>query len=439
MLAWPAFLNHYPLVFSDTGGFLEQALIPAMGWDKPWIYGPFLTPFSLKLSLWPIPLIQALILSAMLWIVQCLTIPSTLMAHLALCAFLAAGTAAPWFAALLMPDIFTSISILGLFILAYERRPLTLAWVALMSTIAIASHLAHLVLAATCIAALAALRRRIPWRPALPLAAALTLLLTSNLIGHGLLAISPYGATFALARLVADGPARTFLQQSCPGSGFHLCAWKDRLPQDSDDFLWDPHGPVWSDNMDPTLIAPEAARIVAATIRSEPLAVFKAATANAVRQLLKISIGDALQPDHLDVTVQPVLQTYFPPAELARYTASLEAQGDLPARGKPFGAAHAALLLLATPATLWIAITQRRRTPLLASLASLTLVALLANAFSTGALSGPHDRYQARVAWLIVLPPLLYWLARTRTSAPTTPLQLAHPRLPSAGDGNSGG
>ena len=24
---------------------------------------------------------------------------------------------------------------------------------------------------------------------------------------------------------------------------------------------------------------------------------------------------------------------------------------------------------------------------------------------ATGALSGPHDRYQARIAWLVVLPP----------------------------------
>jgi len=32
-----------------------------------------------------------------------------------------------------------------------------------------------------------------------------------------------------------------------------------------------------------------------------------------------------------------------------------------------------------------------------------------ANAFATGALSKPHHRYQARIAWLLVLPPLLLW------------------------------
>ena len=34
----------------------------------------------------------------------------------------------------------------------------------------------------------------------------------------------------------------------------------------------------------------------------------------------------------------------------------------------------------------------------------MVLAALLANAFATGALSGPHDRYQARIAWLVLLP-----------------------------------
>ncbi len=43
------------------------------------------------------------------------------------------------------------------------------------------------------------------------------------------------------------------------------------------------------------------------------------------------------------------------------------------------------------------------------------------NAFATGALSGPHDRYQARIAWLVLLPPLFYvtrlYAARAETSA----------------------
>ena len=52
LLAWPAVLNGYPLVFSDTGGFLHQTLGPLMLWDKPWVYGPFLHLFHWRVSLW---------------------------------------------------------------------------------------------------------------------------------------------------------------------------------------------------------------------------------------------------------------------------------------------------------------------------------------------------------------------------------------------------
>ena len=189
---------------------------------------------------------------------------------------------------------------------------------------------------------------------------------------------------------------------------------KDRLPQDSDVFLWDPYGPVWADAYGPIKIAPEAATIVATTLRTQPGPVLAAALANTARQLVRTRVGDALIPDYLDVTILPRLQAYFPQAESDRFTQSREAQGTLPQAAAPLEPLQAALLLLGTAATALLAITARR-TPL-GTLAALTLVALLANAFATGALSGPHDRYQARIAWLVVLPPIL-WLSLKRRPA----------------------
>lgn len=420
LLLWPAFLNGYPLVFSDTGGFLEQALMPDMGWDKPWIYGPFLTPFHARLTLWPAAFAQALLLSTALWLTQATFAPPRKSHHLALCAFLALTTAAPWFAALLMPDILAPITVLGLFILASATPRLgaaTRTGVALVTTIAIAAHLAHLILAAACIATLALLQWRTLRRTTLPLAAALILLVASNLIGHGRFAVSPYGATFALARLVADRPARDVIDQACPGAGWRLCAWKGRLPTNSDDFLWDPNGPVWADGYGPVRIAPEAAAIVRATLMAEPAQVLQSAIRNTAAQLALVAVGDALVPDYLDVTVLPRLQAYFPPAEAARFSASQQASGALPGLAAPFTFLHGAVLLAGTLATVGIAFLQWRDNRSLATLAILTLVALLANAFATGALSGPHDRYQARIAWLVLLPPALYLSSKRPVSA----------------------
>ena len=410
---WPALLNGYPLLFSDTGGFLEQALMPDVGWDKPWIYGPFLTPFHARLTLWPVPLAQALILSALIWVTQAtLTAPSPAR-HIALSAILAAGTAAPWFTSLIMPDILAPACVLGLFILANPGRHgrTTLLWVGLVTTIAIAAHLAHLVLAAACIATLGLLRPyvswRLPWRPLAPLAAALALIVVTNAAGHGRFAVSPYGAVFALARLVADGPGRVYLNSVCPGAGYRLCAWRDRLPTDSDKFLWDPYGPVWAESYGPLRIALEAAALVPRIIAAEPTAVLAAAARNTATQLTMAEIGDVLVPDHLKVAVLERVQAYFPPGEAGRLTQSLQFNGRLQPFAVRLNPLYAALLTVGATATLGIALLGWRRDRPIATFAALILVALVANAFSTGALSGPHDRYQARIAWLVLLPPLI--------------------------------
>src|SRR5579863_5966619 len=100
VLIWPALANGYPLVFSDTGTFLQQLLVPLMNWDKPWIYGPVIVLLSLKLTLWLPILAQGACVSWVLWLVQRVFRTASAAAHLSLCLLLAIGSAAPWFTSL---------------------------------------------------------------------------------------------------------------------------------------------------------------------------------------------------------------------------------------------------------------------------------------------------------------------------------------------------
>lgn len=427
LLAWPALHNGYPLVFSDTGPLLEMGMEPSMGWDKPWIYGPFLAVFAGATTLWLPLAAQALLVSWVLWLTQAVLGGPRVRLHLALCAVLAAGSAAPWFTSLLMPDVFTPVAVLCLFVLAFGQDRLSrveLAGAAVLGSVAVAAHLAHLILAAACIVALAVMRWppgwrllwRLNWRPAAPLAAALAMLLLTNAVGNGVLGISPYGSVFALARLVGDGPGLAYLDRACPDPKLRLCAWQGRLSADSDEFLWHPQGPLWANGFGPTRFAPEAARLVPAIIAAYPLDTLGAAAANTLRQLFRVQVGDALIPDHLDIAVLPRLRPYFPAAEIARYQAALQPRGLLRDAAAPFLVVHATLLVAGAAGSVAVMLRCWRTRRPLAGLAALTLTALLANAFATGALSGPHDRYQARLAWLVLLAPLAY-AARLDTSA----------------------
>ena len=59
LLLWPALWNGYPLVFSDTGTYLAQAIEHYAGWDRPIFYSLFLLPLHMTLTTWPAIAVQA--------------------------------------------------------------------------------------------------------------------------------------------------------------------------------------------------------------------------------------------------------------------------------------------------------------------------------------------------------------------------------------------
>jgi hypothetical protein len=435
LLLWPAFLNGYPLLFSDTGAFLHQTAPPPSGplviWDKPHVYGPLLHVFHWHVTLWGPALAQGVLLSWLLWLVQrALRGEARPALHLGLCAATAALTTAPFTLALLMPDALTPALLLALLLLAFAREALSRAeavGLGLVATLGIASHLSHLPLAAAVLVLAPLLARRLvpALRVALPLGGAVLLLLATNLWGHGRATLSPHGATFALARLQADGPAAAVIRDRCPQAGWYLCAAADRLPMDSDEFLWSPDSPV---NRAPdgsprvlggALLSAEAGAIVGETLRSRPLEVAQAMLRNTLAQLFKATAGDTLVPDHLAAAVRPRIAEAFPPREVAAYDAALQSRGALAEAAAPFLWPHAPVLVAGAVLALlaWRRAARggdARRLGLVVGV----LVGISANAFATGALSKPHLRYEARILWLMPVVAALALLPRRPGSRP---------------------
>ncbi len=405
LLAWPALLNGFPIVFSDTHAFLVMGGEPQMVWDKPFIYGPVLRLLHLNFSLWLPLAVQVAVVSHLLWLVRGAFAAPTAGFHLGLCTALSVVSAAPWFASLLMPDILAPVAVLGLFVLGFSAALSRgqRIWLVALAGVAIGSHLAYLPLAAVVTGlALVLGGRRIV---VVPLVVALAVLLGSNAIGHGRFGISPYGSVFALARLISDGPAQRVLDLHCPYAGWRMCDWRGRFPADSDLFLWDGQGPVWSGPGGPQGLAAEASEIVKATLWQEPLAVLRAAMGNAVEQLGRVRLGDTLGNDWLEESITGSFEAYFPVAEMARFRAGRQLGDRLREIASPLNPIHIAVLVVGAGFSL--AIAWRLRGRIEGRFAILVLAGLLTNAAVSGALSRPHDRYQARIAWLVLLPPLL--------------------------------
>jgi hypothetical protein len=240
-----------------------------------------------------------------------------------------------------------------------------------------------------------------PWLGvALPPVLAVLALCWVNVLAHGRLSVSPYGNLFLLARVIGDGPGTDVLRRDCPAAGWALCRFVDRLPATADDFLWMRDSPLYLAG-GPKAVSAEAGAIIKAALVADPWGEAAAAMGNTLRQLGRFDSGDGLTawPDQ----VAPWIRQDFPAPEYARYAAALQQSGRL-AVPWPLGLAHKVVALGGVAGCLLLLPRAIRRRSASAVFISAVLIALPAGAAITGALSGPHDRYQSRIMWL---PPFI--------------------------------
>jgi hypothetical protein len=311
-----------------------------------------------------------------------------------------------------MPDIFSGMVVLSIFILGFSKRltwTVTL-WVSLLGALAIAVHLSHLVIAAACLLVVLVVRSRRFGYALVPLMIALVALVGTTMYAFNKLSVSPFGSVFMLARMSADGNVKSVLEKYCPDKAWHLCTWTERLAKDSDSFMWDANGPVWTHPGGPIGLAPEASEIVALTVRNRPWQVLWSATQNTITQLTMVKLGDTINSDWLDLTVEKSVEKFFSSEELARYKNSKQVQDTMLERVSFVSTVGTATVLLGFLLSVYLLVQAwRRRDWTALALITMIWMGVLANAFATGGLSKPHYRYQTRIAWLLVLPPLLLW------------------------------
>jgi hypothetical protein len=187
------------------------------------------------------------------------------------------------------------------------------------------------------------------------------------------------------------------LQRDCPDARWRLCAFRDRMPDSSDAFLWTGDSPLNLAGGPKQISAKEANAIIHAGLRADPLGAVRAALGNTVAQLVHFASGDGLSawPDQ----VSPVIIADFPPAEAVRYAAARQQAGAL-AMPPGLTALHSFVAIGGIIACLLLLPGAWRQKNRAVGLLIVVLVALPVNATVTGALSGPHDRYQARLMWL---------------------------------------
>jgi hypothetical protein len=405
MLLTPALWNGYPLLQYDTGGYLarwyEGYLVPS----RSTVFGIYLH-FGEDSHFWINLGIQAL---ATLWILQ-LTLrvfgilrPSRL---IAVSIVLILTTALPWLASMLLTDIFAGLSVLSLFILVLHgdktsgiEKCLLFAFTAF----AAATHSATLaVLLGLCCAGWIAR----PWlgeriavsglaQASLALVVSAGMLLSANFALSGQFAWTPGGYGVAFGRMMQDGIVARYLNDHCPEQRLKLCPYRNELPPTADDFLW---GHSMFDKLGRFAgLNDEMEFIVRRSLAEHPLWQAEAALAATGQQLTDVATGEG--SDSWIAHTWGIIERYMP-TQVAAMRAAHQQHGDLHFTEINWIHVPVALLSMLLVGAIFASGLRRRRLDDLALLAATVSLALLGNAFVCGVISGPHDRYGARMVWI---------------------------------------
>jgi hypothetical protein len=414
MLSWLALFNHFPLVFPDTLSYATAAFTGEIPGMFSAYYSLFILPLHQGVTLWPVVFVQGAMLGHLLYlVVRCVSggdagKVETLLIVAALCLF----SSLPWFTGQIMPDVFTSVVLLGAFLLAFctdllSRRELI--YVGALMTAAVATHLSHVPIAFGLILLCGGLRlifattqigiRRWAALLLLPFIFAVCSMLVVNWVNSRAITFARNSNVFLLAKWIEEGPALAYLAHACPAVQYSLCAYVDELKGTyQDDLKWWGGSPFYKvGGLDQ--LEPEARRIVWATLRTYPIEILKTAMANSGHLLLRFDIGEGLDPGTVKL-VAPYIGEIFGPDVEKSLVRSRQADGQLPIA--EFRRLHLLALPLSFVLGLWSLIGGRPRTHArLGALYVFVLLGILWNVVVTGALSGPFDRYLARVSWLI--------------------------------------
>ena len=419
-----ALLNGYPLVYWDTGTYVGSGFNGTVPFDRPILYGLFIRHISLASSLWLVIFAQGLIVS-LLCFFACKYFTSvstpvllTVIAITLLVYFTGIGI----HASRIVPDIFTSLSILSLTIILAAQR-IKKIHAAIIVLIFVFSNLVHLsnmttILGVLCVITLYNILHRRKYHAPLInnkriyfgwglLVCSYILLGSINFLYTKSFFISKAGHVFIMARMSDNGILQQYLNDKCVEKNYKICNYKDSIPGD---FIWDTRGPLYKIYNLPNAYAnweantKEYWEIITGTLTEtkylkKHVQCFLETTA---KQLGKFDSGTDVIPHTTEWPVLAVIKYHFP-RDFKDYLNSSQSLGKL---GFSFLQQRQRIVILFSLVLLSVCLlipTVRHALNNTSCFAAIIIIltSLIINAMVCGNLSAPDHRFQNRVIWLL--------------------------------------
>ena len=427
ILTAPAIWNGFPLLEYDTGGYLARWYEGTLLINRPLIYGYLLTA-TVPFAFWPVLLLQS---ALTIWVLALLLrlhgFGGRPLLLLGVVAALSVVTTLPWITAILLTDIYCGLAVLALYMVLLRSGELARAErYGLMALIACAGASHSATLAVLLMLSAASIVLTFVWPLRLP----------RRQVVHGVIAVAlgaaivvgtnyamvkrvtwtPGGFSMYFGRMLQAGIVPKYLDAHCPDPSLRICAYKNQLPDNADDWFW-AKGSAFDKLGRFAGMSGEMETIALGSVAEFPGEVVLSSIEAIAEQLVAVRSGEgvvnwAWHTYFIVHDYAPQLEPAMKAARQQRAEISFAAIDDV---HYPLALLSMALL----PVIVWLA--WRRRLPVdLGEFATFCILAILANAFVCGALSNPHDRYGARMVWLATVAAglALLWLYERRQTAP---------------------
>jgi len=429
LLCVPALFNGLPLLYPDTLEYMrtgDDIVRRLSGGPDTGFYGRRSLLYSALIfllhwnrTLWPVIAVTGFVVTVVLWLTARAVIPGFGPRRLVLLvAVLTLATALPWATSCVLPDVFAGVAILAIFLLGFA--PVSLHWsgrvaVALIACLSIVVHPSNLLLAIATSVGVSVLqwRARSPVRDRVAtsgllvatIALAVTAMLSASWVVRGKVTLTGPRLPYLLARVIADGPGRQYLEESCDHLDFAVCAFVDSLPTTVPGFLFGDDGPMKRATPEQAQrMRDEELAVVKGALMAHPWAQLKASGGNVARQLLRFGLQDfATSHRYVERRVPEIAPS---PVDGYAHSRQLARRFHWKLADRVHGAVVAGsvvfCVLLISLKRLSGRLPPRQRETLVA-LAITVGIGVAANAVIAGTLAGAYHRYGARVVWLLPL------------------------------------
>ena len=253
-----SFINKYPIVYPDTGTYIYSGFSNLVFDDRPIFYGIFLRHISLAVSLWLVVFVQGLLLSYIIFVTLGMFFGgvSKNYVFITIVCFLTLFTGFSYTVSIIIPDVFTSISVLCLVNLFLNKglNKLQLVLISILFVFSICTQYSSIIIMFLLFLVFIFYFGLKKIKGEKVLLSYKRFLLSISLYLFCLLFIpsvnylytnqyktSGASHVFIMNHLIETGVLNDYLKEKCDKNDFKICEYKDQLGWD---FIWSPESPV---------------------------------------------------------------------------------------------------------------------------------------------------------------------------------------------------